>query len=283
MNWRVTLPVSTRMRTGAMLSVACTLIGLASVCQAEPVRWGGEEVAGISVFTNDEPAKPGELVTIFVSATAQLGFGPRYDVHVQVPDGVKLESGDTTFSSETGRMIRPRRIELRVPESDGEYEIRATLVIPGRELIEVSVPLLREKGQVTLGGTDMRRSESIIDGRAYRRSGWWLIPTDPGVAFDIVEFARLGRKPSIETSTVARCSKCVVPDTVAFLVVVDRSGTMIQSRALSRGGGGRRPLNGDAVDAAQVALGEMRFRPAQFRGRAITDWSIVSIPVGLSD
>jgi hypothetical protein len=170
-----------------------------------------------------------------------------------------------------------RVLKLRALRA-GTYELLATLVVgdaDNNDLLEARLLLTVGADSVGSGTSELVRTETMLHGHRYRYGGFWLVPLEQDEDFSAAEFSRTGTKPRLIDPIAAYCPDCpAAGDTVTFVAVINRSGKVIQARPLTRAG-----KADAAIKAAAEALAKARFKPAQYRDKAITDWVHVRIPV----
>ena len=121
-------------------------------------------------------------------------------------------------------------------------------------------------------GNVTHRLETTIGGKRFRLAGPWLPPMEAGDAFDNAEFQRSGRRPQAVQGPSAVCSDCSAPDTVTFVVMVDKTGRVIGAEPQGT-------PSADEVAAAKATLSQWHFRAAQLKGLPVTDWAYMRIPI----
>jgi hypothetical protein len=79
----------------------------------------------------------------------------------------------------------------------------------------------------------------------------------------------------------AQCPASDLPDTVSFVVAVDRQGRVREDRLLgsARGKYGNRQPSPEVAAAARQALQQWRFEPARAKGQVVSDWCSVRVVV----
>ena len=230
-------------------------------------------------------ARKGKTITLFVMPLAERGRGPLGRVRVSVSDGLSVVSGDTAFTVSVERATE-HRLEIRCLRP-GTHHVTGTLVIDSsdgfQDYFELDLPISVTGDTLSPGRPDILRAESMIGGRRLRYAGGWLVPMDEGDRFDNREFVRRGtraRAVGAEEDSCKNCPRAGGVDTVAFVVVVDKGGRVMQASAL--GLVGRPRPSAATVDAANKVLAGWRFEPARLGGEPVNDWTYVRVPVAKS-
>jgi len=119
-----------------------------------------------------------------------------------------------------------------------------------------------------------RRLEGFRSGARFRYGGPYPIPMEEGEQFDFAEFDSFGERARVLHAKSAKCSDCPL-DTVRLVVIVDRKGKVTQFGPRL----GSRDLEPDLLAAIEKVLTSWRFEPAKIRGRPVTDWLELEIPI----
>jgi len=234
-----------------------------SVCRAsDEVRPAPEPTLSVDLFVGREVSASREYVTVNVSAHTQESKGI---VRIRVPSTLEVVAGDTLFSVPPRRALPPVSLTLR-PRASGAHTIRATLTAgpPNGDhyLVETALPLAVSGDSIAVGVRQSVRNECVLGGVRYRYGGFWLVPLEADEDVAVGDFNQFGTKPRLLGGLRARCSGCrSAVDTVRFVVVVNRSGRVIQTRALT-------PLRHDpgAVAAAREAVARADSNPGSTGG-----------------
>ena len=226
------------MRARMVLAAFLILSFGATACRGEDVRSAGEEPMDLTLWTMEKAES--DTITVQVSASTRSEHGSAGLVRVRLSQGIALIAGDTVFSVPARRVLPPTILKLRLLRP-GSHEVLATLSVGqttgNSDLVEVRLPLVAEADSITGGTSEVVRSETTLNGRRYRFGGFWLVPLGEDEEFSIAEFARTGTKPRLLSPITAHCAACpAVADTVTFVVVIDRSGKVIQARRLDNAG-----------------------------------------------
>lgn len=275
------------MRATLLIVVVCAMTAFSTACQAEEeLQWVQQVPFGLSIFASPQVPLFIDTLTIYVSASASAERGPSGVVHVRVPKGLELISGDTTFTvSPLQRALPPHRLLVRALYP-GTFEVRGTLLIATRpdmeDRIELGLPISVVGDTLIPGYRILHRIETSRGGQRFRYAGGWLLPIDGTEDFDVAEFERHGVKTRPIQTATARCVGCpaATASSVRCLVLVDRNGRVKQSTVLMPGQHSR---TGPAlVRAVRAALAKWRFQPAVLNGRPVSDRAYVEVPVSIT-
>ena len=221
-----------------------------------------------------------DTLTLYVAAQVARGRGRFGTVHISIPQGLTLVSGDTVFTAALSGGGPPYRFSVR-PDHPGVYEVRGVMNVvraPGEsDFSEVSLSVVVEGRTLRPMSNTIHRLETTRGGRRFRLAGPWLVPMDDRDTFDNVDFEHAGVSARVVQGPSAVCPGCREGVTVAFVVVVDKMGRVIQAEA--EGQQDQMPQSVKAIEAARAVLSAWRFEPARIKGKATNDWCRVSVPV----
>ena len=265
----------------------CLVIALGLLCSSqgwtqETMRQAGKQSFALGIGSAPGDTAVQDTLTLYVLATAARGHGPTREVHLVIPDGLALVSGDTAYTETVAGMSSTRPVRVRAVRP-GDFEVRGTLEIvtsPGEsDFKEVSLPIAVDGRTLRPGAAVTRRNECTRGSRRFRLAGFWMVPMDEGDVIDNVDFKRNGTRPHVFAAPAATCSRCPIgmADTVAFAVVVDKSGKVAQLEVMGRPHGSAQ--SPEEIAAAKDVLARWRFQPARLHGRPLNDWCRVSVPV----
>lgn len=266
------------MRGGMVVGMLLALGCAASACRCENVLPAGQMPLELTLWTVGKPSS--DTLVVRVSAGTLAGLAGRGVVRITVPEGLALLAGDTTFTVPVGRVVPPRILKFHA-RGAGALEVRGSMTVAEKdsrdaaELLEVR--LLLGGDTDSSGGriSEVVRAEKVLDGRRYRYGGLWLVPLEADEEYSLAELSRAGAGPRPSGQVIAYCHDCpLAADTVTFVVVIGRSGRVLQASPLASS------VEAEAAErAARMVLSKTVFRPAGYRDKAVTDWAYVRIPV----
>ena len=256
---------------------------LGTPCRAQgELRQAGKTWFGLAIFSAPGDTAVQDTLSLYVSAFAGRAYGPSGTVHVSIPSGLSLISGDTAYTSPVRAGTPAHRLKLRASRS-GAFEIRASAEIgaaPGElDLCETSLMVVVAGKTLRPGGNIIHRMECVRNGRRYRVAGWYLVPMDEGDVFDDVEFEQGGTPVRIKEAPASICGDCQaeLPDTLHAWVMVDKAGKVTGADIGGRRDG--RQQSAKLIAAVKAMLSKWSFEPARIGNRPVNDWCEVSVPV----
>lgn len=274
--------------TAALATAVLLLAGWAHPGSATKPFLPGEPRFGVSMSVRGAP-RAGEALTVLVLAgSSQHGRSALGKVHIAVPAGIEIVAGDTTRQVHaTGLWIGPIDppwvLVLRATRP-GKYVLRGSAVFASPQN-----PTSWDEMEAELG-LEVRPDTVLFDpwshalrytkmdhGRRFRY-GWehMVLLEEPDPWFD--ETAKPRTAPAAIEQPTAVCHGCGLsgPEEVRCVVTVGTDGRVrwIEPRAASAP-----PEDARVVKAAEDAVRQWRFRPAQIAGRAISDWAEVEVTV----
>jgi hypothetical protein len=247
------------------------------------VTWLGTEGPPV-VFSAGlvEPAKPGDTLRVVVGAAIREITQPAVRFQIKVPSQFEIVSGDTAVEFAAGQTEGNWTI-LLLPSSPGSFELAGAMQVESRERrdeVELLLPIHVSADRVWSDGCQHTRSDTFRGGVRYRYGDTWLVPLEadepPVTERDITDGGARARVALHEDARCSGCSQGDQPDTVNFMIIVDRDGKIRESRRM--GWRGKAPSNA-AIDAARQTLTKWRFEPARAKGQAVSDWLYVRVPV----
>jgi len=249
---------------------------------AQDMREAGKQTFSLGIGSAPGDTAVQDTLTLYVLAQAAVGHGPTGRIHLTIPKGLGLVSGDTTYEELVTKMPPARQFRLK-PDRSGSFEVRGTLEIdtaPGEsDFLEVSLPITVDGRTLRPGVAVTRRNECTRGGQRFRLAGFWLVPLEDGDVVDNLKLQREGTRPRAISTLAASCASCPAgaQDTIMFVVVVSKQGKVIQAEAQSKSDGTSPSQEG--VAAARVALSTWRFDPAKLQGQPVNDWCMVAVPL----
>jgi len=233
----------------------------------------------LSVLPSVDEVHPGKLILRVLADGMSEGAGR---VRISLPVGLRIESGSVAFEVPLGRARPPESLVIG-GESPGDYRVFVELQVGSLSeggVHSVEVPISVRGDSIIASPVETVRTEVWRAGTRYRHAGLWLIPLEDDEIVDLRELERHGRKPEAQEPTRATCSTCgpSVADTVRFVVVVNRSGSVIAASVLGTPEG-TAPHDPDALETAKRALRAKRFSPARISDRKVSDWTYAEVVV----
>jgi len=267
------------------LVVVGLLATLVTSTATAAVQWlGGEGPPFVFAANGTGSLHPGDTLTVVLAVGGRYYGKPRVDFHLAVPKQLGFLSGDTAVALPLDKAEGNYTLRL-LPTEHGSFEIRGQLQIDAQEQHDVAefvMPVVVEEDTVLVEHSRYTLLESTRQGQRYRYGDWWLIPleTDEAavVEADIEKYGKKTRAGKQEVATCADCPPAAAPDTVNFLVVVDKYGKLRELQVwglrISKG----KP-KAAVIDAAKASLRKWQFEPAVGKGQPVSDWLYVSVPV----
>lgn len=259
------------------LRVAVLIIAIVAVANATTRRDEGDVLFEFAAHFEGSP-RVGQPISIgfMVLDFTGLADSTTIDAAVELPRGWDLVEGDVARTIRTARGELNWKIIVR-PTKTGRFDIRRRLRIDrgkfGVDEGEYSQEVDLQSDSTIVGASKPIRLEKVRGGRRFRYADAVLVPIDGPEAFvqgDLTERARVvGRQ-------TAKCTGCTAsdPDVVSWVVFIGPNGCLKQARLSS-------PVDArsQVATVARAALDRWVFAPGEVRGRAVTDWLIVHVPV----
>jgi hypothetical protein len=266
----------------AFCTIATATVFATSTSAGKGLQQAGKSTFSLSIFAAPGDSAVNDTLTLFVMARAIRGHGPTADVRLHIPQGLDLVAGESVFVSDVKAGTPAHRIRLRATAA-GTFEVRGLMEVhtaPGEmDLAEVSLPIAVD-GKTMRPGTDVsHRRECTRGGQRFRMSGEYMIPVDDDEVLDEALFQTAGTRARPAETRVVHCPNCPseTSDTIGFVVLVDRSGRVVQSEPEGRRVG--QELRAESVAAAKSALTTWKFDSARFNGKSYSDWCRVEVQV----
>lgn len=268
------------------LRTACSLVLVLSsavVARSSSPSYDGRRY---SFYARTAEAAPGGgPVNVWIQFDGRRYLqGTAGEIHIQLPAGLAVESGDTVRAGAIEALAQPWNLILR-PTRTGHFEIRGTMRVDARSFTDESEwrLVLNAESDTIYGATaDPVRDQRVEKGQRYRYAGFdGLIPIDgpePIVQNDLYPDYG-GRRASVVSSVPVRCGDCALSasETLAFRVVVDRHG---RARDVQWAEHRTYPQpSSRVVEAARNGLDRWRFQAARARGVPTSDAIVVLVVV----
>ena len=273
-------------RTLLTTAVAAVLVITGAAIASQPTEEGDPNF-GIDVRYEGK-VTVGQPLRLLVGMSGLYAPGTPMQGRIVLPRGVELVSGELIRSATASNRAERWVIVVR-PTRSGTHRIVATFdaVVNAQERDEGDFVLTLDTAAATEGGVSWRtRSEKVLGAQRYRYGGDFLVPIDGPEDFNQNDILKSGQKLETISSVAASCPECGKnpPAAVSFVVFVDKSGRLVDARALcawTTPAGCRPPLpaTDPAAVAARRALAAWKFRPSRVAGRPVADWQVVKVAV----
>jgi hypothetical protein len=259
------------------------LLVAAPALASEPFQQG-EARFGVTFLFLDPPGLRRESRVLLEAGSGQHVRGTVGDVHISIPGGIELVSGDT--------LRHPHVSSLDPKSGDGRWEIVVRPIAAGHYLIRgyIKIPRARPdawdetervldldvRADTTIASTYTTYQRRIEDGQRFRYGGRYMVLLDSGDAGD---HGAITEGPQVFDHPAGVCGHCGLsePKVIKLAVTVGRRGrvTWIAPRQESL-------VNDDprVVAAAKTTVRRWRFRPARASdGQAVAQWAVVDVVV----
>jgi len=141
--------------------------------------------------------------------------------------------------------------------------------------MEMLLPIEITSDTLRFGVARAVRSETVRSGQRYRH-GWYLVPIERS---EEVTSADIDQGVKVVHRVQGACPEGPVSvRELPFMVLVGRDGAMRSHRFLA-GEGGAIGATPAMIQCAEAALKRWSFKPARARSRAVSDWTLVRVPV----
>jgi hypothetical protein len=259
----------------ALVAVFVTWVGIAGASEG---RDEGEPLFAFEARF-EHPPRVGQAVTIdfmVLDFTGPEDDSIAVDARFFLPEGWDLVAGQIALQVRTIRHELHWALTAR-PTRGGRFELRKTLRVDhgryGLDEGEYVQPIELRTDSTVIGPARPIRLETVRAGQRFRYGDSFLVPIDGPETFtqgDLEERARVVSRRG------ARCSTCTAgdPDAVSWLVFVDASGRIKGARLASDV-----DPKSAAVAATRTVLDSWSFSPGKVKGRPVTDWLLVHVPV----
>ncbi len=198
------------------------------------------------------------------------------EIHVHLPAGVALVSGDTAYVGPAGPGGRQWRLTVIRTDSTTEpirAELAASLDSMEREELEVELSCNLATPWRNLRPSHTVREELVREGQRYRYGGSVLVPIDSSARVTELDLERAHTRARAVPGRGVTSQSVQVSDTLRCIVVVRGSGAI---RAVRFAGSAPLWLRGPVEAELHRSW---RFVPATFHGRGIDDWVTVDVPL----
>ncbi len=265
---------------------------LVSVLLLGASAWGSKDLEpgvarfGLSLLFLDPPSLGRESRVLVSSGSTGHGKGSVAEVHISVPQGIDLVSGDT---------LRHPHVSLRDPKSgDRKWEIVLRTTRVGHYVIRGYIRIPRNRPDAwdekdLLVELDVRADTAIVAGarstftrridgaQRFRYGGRHMVLLDSGDAGD---HGVITEEPVVLDRPPGKCGSCGLtePKVIKLAVTVGRSGgvTWIEPRGRGVGEGD----DASVLAAAEAAVRQWRFKPARAAdGQSVAQWAVVDVLV----
>jgi hypothetical protein len=235
------------------------------------------------------PPRPGTPGTFLVWLNEEYPNGARAEVHVHLPAGVSLVSGDT--------------LVVGTPDDDKALRWRIVVLCKDSTLSWITGDMRMDRGRGVFDEAEFElrcstipdslpsvwsrsvREETIRGNQRYRFGGLFLVPIDGPQRVTELDLLLPGgaRAEVLRTSRlrVASMPKLLGggerPDTISFGAFVKPNG---RARGIEFWGMQRSPQVATLRSAIEKeVVAHWRFKPARFHGVPVDDWVLVRAPV----
>ena len=224
----------------------------------------------------DAAVEHGQFELDVVPDFPRYGHGTVAHVKIDLPQGIRLESGptDTSFAVENERY---RFWELKIHASrEGQYRIPYGLVIDrangDRELGRFVAEINAFNGKTPSGRSRMISAEWVSKGIRYAYRGRYMVVLDN----DEPNVERIDQPPKLLRQVAGRCRTCEPGQkkVVRLIVTVSRDGRV---RWPHRDWRTNAPPDSESFAEAQEVVQHWLYRPARSGGHPAATWQVADV------